>query len=225
MRDYVTECGCEDLLNELYGVWFCPEEIQYEKLPNSFVLKTNNSSGQVIVVKDKSQIDVDDINLKLRQWLNITYGYDGAQMHYTRIAPCIIAEKLLVTNDSTNESLIDYKIWCFHGEPECILVVHNRTSPSDYQLSMYDLNWNNISDFSLNKQNPHYSGISIPCPSSLPKMLDVARSLSKDFPEVRVDFYEINQKPIFGEMTFTTGYGYLTMEFYEFLGAKITLSK
>lgn len=224
VRDYVSEKGCADVLNDLYGMWHNVNEIEWVKLPNSFVLKANNSCGEVILVKNKKNLNILRVKKRLTEWLNNRYGHHGAQMHYTKIKPCIIAEKLFVNNKDLNKSLIDYKIWSFHGEPECVLVVYNR-SENDYSLSLYDLNWRNISEKAFNKSNPHYCGTDVPRPKSLNKMLEVTKKLSKDIPQVRVDFYDIEGEAVFGEMTFTTGFGYFSEEYYEYLGTKIDLRR
>ena len=227
VREFVEERGCGEILNELFGKWDNADEIDFDKLPESFVLKTNNSCGQIIFVKDKSKLDYDETRNQLDKWLKSKYGYDGAQLHYTKIKPCIIAEKIL-ENKSKGTSLIDYKIWCFDGEPECILVAKERTwnkgSIDKYSLSMYDTNWNNISHIALNESGTHYNGSDIEKPVSLEQMLKYAKILSKGFKEVRVDFYEIDNKPVFGELTFTTGYGSYKYEFYEYLGSKFSLN-
>ena len=229
VRQFVEERGCGEILNELYGVWDNVDDIDFGLLPQSFVLKTNNSCGQIIFVKDKEKIDVEKIKQKIRNWMNYAYGYNGAQLHYTKIKPCVIAEKVLEDLTNKDGSLTDYKIWCFNGEPECILVANKRTwtdkGVNTYSLSMFDQNWNNISDLALDNRNVHFGGQTLAKPKSLDLMLDYARKLSKGFYEVRVDFYEIDDKPVFGELTFTTGYGSYKTSFYEYLGTKIDISK
>lgn len=224
VREYVTEKGCEHTLNTLYGKWDNAYDIDWEKLPESFVLKTNNSCGLVILVKSKKTLDIPATVEKLNSWLDLKYGYGDFQLHYTGIKPCIIAEKLFENKQDSEKSLVDYKIWCFHGKPECILVVYDRTK-ENYYLSSYDLEWNNISEKSFKLNNPHYSGVEVPKPESFDEMIECAKKLSKGFPEVRVDFYDIDGKAVFGEMTFTTGFGYYSDEYYDHLGSKIDLSK
>lgn len=224
VREYVIEKGCGDTLNQLYGQWYNANEIDWSTLPNSFVLKANHSCGDVLLVKDKNKLDISSTIAELNKWMKYVYGYSSAQIHYTKIKRCVIAEKLLFNKKNPNKPLIDYKIWCFHGVPECVLVAYDR-SDGGYSLSMYDLEWNNISDSALNKNNKHFTGIDISKPSSFNKMIDVAKKLSEDIPQVRVDFYEIDDKAVFGEMTFTTGYGSYSEEFYRYLGGRIDLSK
>src|SRR5690606_35542106 len=224
VREYVKEKGCEDILNTLYGKWDNAKDIDWDSLPNSFVLKTNNSCGKVILVKDKNNLDITKTIKELNKWLNLKYGYRDAQFHYTRIKPCIIAEKLFENQEDSSKSLVDYKIWCFNGVPECVLVVYDRTK-ENYYLSSYDMGWNNISDVTFNQENKHYSGENFPKPQSFDKMIECAKKLSSGIPQVRIDFYDIEGKAVFGEMTFTTGYGYYKEEYYNYLGSKIDLSK
>lgn len=224
VRDYVKECGYEDALPKLYGKWENANDIDFDKLPNSFVLKTNNGCGTNFIVKNKSKLNIKSTVNKLNRWLSIPYGYAAAQVHYTRIKPCIIAEELLVNNYSFSSSLVDFKIWCFQGVPECVLIVFDRQD-SNYLLSLYDLEWNNITlgNFDLNYK--HCSNQNIPKPKSFEQMIEIAKVLSKDISQVRIDFYDIDGKPYFGEMTFTTGFGYFSEEYYNYLGSKIDLSK
>lgn len=221
VRDYVTEKGCSEILNTIYGKWENANDIDWDKLPDSFVLKTNNSCGGIIIVKNKSFLDFNEVTKKLNKWLKIKYGYNNGQFHYTKIKPCVIAEKLLL-NKNDQESLVDYKIWCFNGIPESILVVYNRTK-ENYLLSFFDVEWNNISEKALNKNSKHYSGINLPKPKSFNKMIESAKKLSEGIPQVRIDFYDIDGKAVFGEMTFTTGFGSYSKEYYEYLGSKIDL--
>ena len=227
MREYVEKCGLSDYLPKLYGHWDNPDEIDFDSLPDEFVLKSNNGCGTVKIVRDKSTLDIAATKKMLRGWLK-PYGYVGGQTHYMRITPCIIAEELLHQEDEQNlfspVSMVDYKVWCFHGVPECILVVFDRVGKK-YLMDMYDVHWNRIPN-SL-KQNSHYGVTSdkISKPVCLNQMLDLAAKLSKPFAEVRADFYVIGDKPVIGELTFTSGYGNYTDDYYLKLGKKIDLSR
>lgn len=222
VREYVKSKGLEESLNTIYGVYSDVEDIDWNSLPQSFVLKWNNGSGQVLLVKDKSKLNLPATKKTLNQWLKSSYGFEGAQLHYLKIKSCIIAEEYLVNAVDPNKSLVDYKIWCFHGQPKFVLVVYDRNG-EDYKLSAYDMDWNNISTDVFDKLNPHYGGDNIPKPTSFVRMIEMSTILSSDFIEVRCDFYEINKKPIFGELTFTTGYGYFSKEYYLKLGECIDL--
>jgi len=229
MRDYVKDCGYENYLPKNYGKWYNAADIDFNILPTEFVLKTNNGCGTVLLVSDKNTLDLKATRKKLQRWLNVPYGWAGGQLHYTRIKPCILAEELLHQDDVqksiTSQSMVDYKVWCLNGVPECILVVYNRIKKVNYKLDMYNTNWGRIPN-SL-KLTSHFTGKEeiFPRPACLEEMLEIASKLSNPFPEVRVDFYVINNKPIIGELTFTSGYGNYTDEFYDYLGSKIDLSK
>jgi hypothetical protein len=223
VREYVKSKGCETYLNKLYGMWEDVDDINWNDLPNSFVLKWNNGSGQVILVKDKTKLDIKSTKTILRRWLKSTYGYEGAQSHYLAIKSCIIAEELISNPVKSEDSLIDYKLWCFQGKPSFFLIVYDRKG-DDYKLSAYDLEWNNISDRVFNKNSAHYSGKDIEKPTSFETMIKIASKLSEDFVEVRVDFYDVAGQPIFGELTFSTGYGYFSTDFYRELGDFIDLT-
>lgn len=225
VRSFVEERGCGDILNELYGVWTDANDIDWEKLPDQFVLKTNNSCGKMIIVKDKKELNVSEAVKKLNSWLKIKYGYRDGQYHYTKIPPCIIAEKLLKDKKNGNKPLTDYKIFCFDGVPESVLVVHDRRNEV-LNITFYDLEWNNISSKTLNDNSIHVNGMEVSRPKSFDKMIECAKKLSRGIPQVRVDFYEVEGKVVFGEMTFTTGgYGSYLNEYYDYLGSKVDLSK
>ena len=155
-------------------------------------------------------------------------GYSNAQLHYLGIKPCIIAEELLPNTGYQNMispgSIIDYKVWCFNGIPECILVVYNRSS-HHYYLDLYDVNWKRLDDKLNISGNPSigFNKTEIPPIPCLNKMLQIASILSADFKEVRVDFYVVNNNPVIGEMTFSSGYGYFTNEYYHYLGSKLDI--
>ena len=225
VREYVKEKGCSEILNKLYGHWETEEEIDFDTLPNSFVLKVNNGCHSVMVVKDKSKLDVKQTKKVLHNWLKYPFGYLNSQKHYLQIKPCLIAEELLEepasTRDLSDHSLVDYKVWCFHGKPECILLVCDRADGFTKQ-AVFDLNWNCISK-QVFKVSDYIEDF--PKPKNLEKMLDYAKILSADFQEVRVDFYNLDGRIVFGELTFTAGYGDLTDDYYEYLGSKITLPK
>lgn len=225
VREFVKERGCEKILNELYGKWDTESDIDWEGLPNSFVLKLNNGCGNVYIVKDKSNANWEEIKKQIHQGLRIRFGDVNAQLHYTYIKPCIIAEKLLINEEDPDKSLVDYKIWCINGEPQFVLVVYERNNHSHYKLGVYDLEWNDIYKQAFDSSSRHYHETHIPKPKSLDKMLTLAKVLSKGFEEVRVDLYEVSGEPMFGELTFTTGYGYWSNDFYLNMGRKLDISK
>ncbi len=228
MREYVAKCGLEKHLPKLYGHWDNPNDIDFNQLPDEFVMKANNGCGTVKIIKDKSTINEKRLKKELKRWLKYKFGYMGAQTHYLSIKPCILAEELLHQDDNQKsfspKSMVDYKVWCINGIPESILVVYGRND-SGYSLDLYDIEWKRIND-NL-KQNGHFvfHEKEVPKPKCLKKMIEMAKTLSEPFVEVRVDFYIVDENPIVGELTFSTGYGYFTDKYYEYLGRKVDLAK
>lgn len=225
VREYVEKCGCGQYLNVLLGVWKDPNEINFDTLPSKFVLKANNGCGTVLIVNDKTQLNIPKTKKILQNWIRRPYGYRNSQRHYLNIDRCIIAEKL-IENDGASKlisprSLIDYKIWCINGEVESILVVFNRHN-SFHNVKLFDSNWNELPQFVRAKAKPE-TDVEIPKPDCLKELLDACRKLSAPFSEVRVDFYIINNRPIFGELTFSAGFGSLTEEYFSIIGKNIHL--
>lgn len=227
VREYIKDKGYEDYLPQLYGRWKNANDIDLNSLPNEFVLKTNNGCGTVHIVRNKNDENWKLLRKKINNWLKLPFGYNNAELHYTKIKPCIIAEELLVQSHEDSKvsphSLIDYKIYSFSGTPECIWVAYDRTHEG-VKMMLVDKNWRVMEDkMKLNNHYHYHPEINIPKPACLGKMLEIASTLSKDFPEVRVDFYVVNGRPYIGELTFSSGYGFFTNEYYQYLGDLIVL--
>jgi hypothetical protein len=219
-REYVKESGYGHLLNRLYGSYKSVQQIDFRSLPDKFVIKPNNACEEVILVKDKSKLNISRAKRKIKRWLKYKYGVMNAQLHYLSIPPCIIVEEYLENKNQEENSLIDYKLTCFNGIPESILVVSER-NPRDhtYKLNLYDLNWSPMTKFLCQ----HVNDKEILRPDSLDQMIHACRILGSNIPYVRIDFYDIEGKPYFGEFTFTTGFGYFTKEYYNLLGTKLKI--
>lgn len=217
VREYVESCGLEHLLVKLYGVWEKADDIDFSSLPNKFVLKTNHGSGTNLLVRDKSRLNIDEVKKQLNSWLRLKFGQETVEFHYLDIKPLIIAEELLEEhNNQYSDTLVDYKIWCFNGEPHYIWTCYNRTESSTY-VSLYDIDWNYCPKGSI--FNDHYrdgKGI-VPKPKCLEQMLEAARILSSGHPQARIDFYVVDDRLYLGEITMSSQGGY--MDFYtpEFL--------
>lgn len=218
VREHIARLGLSNMLVELYGHWDKASMIDWNSLPEKFVMKTNNGSGDVLICHDKSKLDPKECNILLQKHLTGRFGDSMGEPHYNSIKPCIIAEELL---DNTKQpiassSLIDYKIWAFDGKPAYIWVCFNRTHHS-VDVGVYDLDWNFHPEFSIS--TPHYrlTDIAVPRPKSLDQMLRAASILSKGFPELRVDLYEVDNKPYFGELTFTSAGGFNDFYSQDFL--------
>lgn len=211
VREFVKERIGEEYLNELYGVYNSVEEIDLDKLPKSFVLKATHGSGWNIICKDKNKMNWNVEFKKMKRWLRKNYYYQGKhEWVYKDIKPRIICEKYL--SEENGQPPNDYKIFCFNGEPKLIQVDIDRFT--SHRRNFYDLNWNFKNIEILYPNNPNYQ---IPKPSCLDEMLDLSRKLSKDFPHVRVDFYVIENRIIFGELTFfhESGLGQFRPEEFE----------
>ena len=227
VRKYVQERGCEDLLVTLYGVWDKAQDIDWNSLPNTFVMKVNNGCGDVRICNDKTLIDIEEWTNHFEHALQIKIGYERAELHYNTIKPCIIAEEMLDFSKQQDKSvsLIDYKVWCFEGEPHNIFVCANRANHK-YEISDYDLNWNPHPERLVYDTSACPARLPISKPIAFEKMIQCAKLLSKGLHQVRVDFYEVDGKLYFGEMTMTGAAGFMTHftdDFQREMGSNIKL--
>lgn len=224
VREYVRTTVGDDILTKLYGVYDTPEEIDFAALPNQFVLKTNNACTSNIIVRDKSSLDIDDAKSKLRYWLQVPYGELSGQPHYTRILPKkIIAEEFLVQPECPEDGLIDYKFNCFNGTPVSIAAFSERKDGTHLiRRMLYDMDWNPHPEWYDTAKPVFFKEVAKPM--CFDEMTQIASKLSQGFPYVRVDLYAINDKPIFGELTFTPGFdAFYTTEYERELGKWIQL--
>ena len=226
VRDYIKEKGLGEMLTNLLGVYNLSSEIDYDKLPTSFVLKTNHGSATNIFVGDKNTIDKEAVGKQLDDWLKIDFGYNGAQPHYSKIKPMILAEGLLMDDETTKKGkmLHDYKYYCINGEPRFIQIIKDREpNTHDCNIMVYDMNWNVHPEFVSKLHNK--ATIDDNPPIAFEEMKKAAKVLSEGFPFVRVDFYQINGKPIFGEMTFTPGLDSMTQAFFDLIGRELNIER
>ncbi len=197
VRPWVREQIGERYLTKWYGVWDDPEEIDLEALPTSFVLKANNGSGRNILVKDKSKLDWAAAKKQLKEQ---NYAFTALELHYKDIVPKIICEEYL---DGLAETVYDYNIYCFGGEPRYIWCIKGSHRPG-CQASFYDLDWNML-PFSFGYPKDE---IEAPRPEWLDEMLELSRKLCRSFKHVRVDWYAMpDGRVLFGEMTFSSWAG------------------
>lgn len=226
VRQYIKDKGLSDILVKLYGKWDSVDDIDWNTLPNQFVMKCNNGSGDVLICKDKSKLDIEKTKHYFDKMLHRTFGLVSGEPHYALIKPCIIAEELLdsSTQPCGSSSIIDYKIWCFNGEPHSIAVYYDRKG-FNAKKKMYDLNWRNRPEYE--KYSKHYKTVKtdVPRPICLERMLDIAKKLSSGFPIVRVDLYEVNGHVYFGELTFTAHSGCLNTFSQQYLNETGSLIK
>jgi len=202
VRKYVAErIGEEHLIPLIGGPWDNFEEINFELLPNKFVLKCTHDSGGVVICSDKSKFDKSSAREKINNSLNRNYYWGGREKVYKDIKPRIIAETYLVDDDGTE--LNDYKIMVFNGKAKCSFVCSERFTEESLKVTFFDLDWNKMP---FERRYPK-SSILINRPQSYELMIQLAEILADGIPFNRVDFYEIKGHVYFGEMTFYPGGG------------------
>ncbi len=222
VRDYVKECGYADILTKLYGIYESVEDIDIDKLPDSFVLKATHGSGPTCysIYRDKSKYDFNEEKLKLTQALKINYARVALEYHYSYIKPRIICEELI--QDGTGSLPTDYKIYCFNGEAKYIKIGVERDT--SLQMAYYDRSWVK-QDF----VKAEYDTTSvIEKPQNMEQMLEIAEALSKPFPTARIDFYNVSGRIYFGEITLTPACGLSKRDkktTLEYFGSLVDLDK
>lgn len=220
VRDYVSAQGLGHLLNDVYGIFHRAEEIDWGSLPDSFVAKTTHGCGGNIICPSKQRLDTVKAVAQLNRSLKMDYSKVSAELHYANITPRIIVEKYL--RDGSRKMPIDYKVYCFHGKAELFLVISDRDT--SIRLDFISLEWERLKigqEIFESPEIPHK-------PLSLHHMIQYAETLAQPFPFVRVDFYEIDSQPVFGEMTFTPASGvatYYNQYGQTFLGGLLQLAE
>ena len=229
VRKYIESLGLKDILTECYGVWDRAEDIDFDNLPDKFVVKCTHDCGSTIVIRDKSKMNKQEVVDFMQAHLDVNYGYEWCELHYTKIKPRVIAESL-IEMDSTGD-LIDYKINCIHGKPQYVEVIYGRELKSDggsnhAVFDLYDIHtWQPMRQYKTNLDDNFRD---VPRPENLEKMIEVAEKISQGFPQVRVDLYNVNGRIYFGEMTFFSASGMnndLSREFQLMIGDRIHLPK
>lgn len=195
VRTFLKDIGMEHLLNDLIGVYSDVNEIDFNSLPEKFVIKASHGSGFNIIVKDKSKFNVKQARLIIKSWLKQNIYWGGREWVYKNMPRHIIIEKYL--EDETGE-LRDYKFYCFNGEPQIMQLEVGRGTQNNIR-NFYDMNWR-LQPFG--KGIPHNPNAEIPVPSKFEEMKNIAKTLCEPFQYVRVDLYQCKDKIYFGEMTF-----------------------
>lgn len=203
VREYIASKGLEEILVPLYGVYDRAEDINFNDLPGKFVLKTNNGSHTNIICEDKSKLDIEITKKTLNEWINAWDGKMGREWAYHDIKPKIICEKFLEKDESGD--LVDYKFFCFNGEPFSLYVIVERFLADGIKLGIFDTKFNQLP---YKRADIRKVTSNISKPKNFDKMVRIAEILSKDFPHVRVDLYNIDGEIYFGELTFYTAGGY-----------------
>lgn len=221
VRGYVKEKVGSHYLNELYAVYNKPAEVDFEKLPNQFVLKGVHGFHLNLIVKDKNKLNFKKTNYLLNKWMLKDHYRNGKEWAYKNVKPRIIVEKYL--EEFGKDVVNDYKFFCFNGKPKFIQIDMERGT-EDLRC-YYDLHWKKL-PFTTEKKK-FFEG-EIEMPEHLNEMIEVAHKLCEDFPFVRVDLYNINGKILFGEMTFYPSDGrnkYIPDEYNKTIGDYLELPK
>jgi hypothetical protein len=201
MRLYVEKHGFGHVLPEIFGVYNSVNEIDFETLPDKFVLKCTHGCGFNIFCDNKVTLDIAETKRKLDRWMSADYSIIAGELHYSDMTPRIICETFL--DDLVTDLPIDYKVYCFYGKVHCILVVKGRDfNGHNVTSDFYDKDWKTKLPYYTSSLNTDRN---TPRPESLDEMIEVSEALSKPFPFVRMDFYNIRGKAVLGEMTFTPG--------------------
>ena len=210
VRQYIADTIGEEYSIPLLGVWDKFEEIDFSKLPDQFVLKCTHDSGSCVICTDKNTFDFPSTERKLKKCLKKNMNYRLIERQYNNVKPRIICEQYMV--DESGTELKDYKIYCFHGKPKIIQVIFDRFTEA--KCNLYDTEWNYIP---VSKTYPTDPDAVVNKPNKLEEMLHLAKTLSGDFPFVRVDLYSIGDRIYFGELTFTpaSGFGRFVPEKYD----------
>ena len=203
VREYVKEAIGEKFLIPLLGVYDRVEDINYDELPESFVLKLNNGSGCNMIVKDKSKLNIQKTNKRLKKWLKLDYSKIKKEDQYKNVKNRILCEKYITDK---NGELLDYKYFCFNGKPELVKVDFDRFS--GHKANYYDLNWKlqEVKECRVGGVYENYRGV-FNIPKNSDEMLKVVKKLCRIFGFVRVDIYNVDGKIYFGELTLTPASG------------------
>lgn len=211
VRNFVKSKGLSETLVQLYAKYNSIKDVEWDKMPQSFVIKTTNGGGglNVVICNDKNSLDIKDVENKLK-CKKIKSRTGGREWAYYGLKPGIVVEELLVNKENPDAGVNDYKIFCYNGKAEYIVVDTDRYI--GHKRNFYDVNWNRIhatSDCPACDKD-------IEKPQNYDEMIRIAEKLSEDFPYVRVDLYNVDGKIYFGELTFYPWSGYVQFDPDEF---------
>ncbi|WP_308604894.1 ATP-grasp fold amidoligase family protein [uncultured Fibrobacter sp.] len=235
VKEYIAQkIGSEYVIPTL-GVWDKFEDIDFDKLPDQFVLKCTHDSGGLVICRDKSKLDIEAARQKINKSLKYNYYYRWREWPYKNVPPRIIAEKYMEDDQgaslqgfkekaSAKGNLTDYKFFCFNGQVDCVMVCLDRSS-GNTKFYFFDRDWQLLRYNIRGKNAPE--NFTIPKPSNMEEMFAMAQKLSEGLPFVRIDLYSVSGKTFFGEMTFFPDSGFdcnLLWETDLHWGEKIDLS-
>ena len=199
-RQFVKKEIGEKYIVHLIGSWNCFDDIDFNLLPKSFVLKATHGSGWNLIASSKDELDIESAKEDIDFWLSRNFAFNcGFELQYLKIPPKVIAEEYLGPTDELN----DYKVMCFGGKAKFLWVDTGRYS-GNHRRTFFDLKWNRLNVRFGDYEPAEFEIIK---PKNFDEMIRISERLSSDFCHVRVDFYEVNNRLLFGEMTFTPGSG------------------
>lgn len=208
VKKYVADRIGEEYIIPTLGIWDKFEDIDFDALPDQFVLKCTHDSGGLVICRDKSKLNKQKAKEKIERSLKRNYYWLGREWPYKNVKPRVIAEVYMEDESrAAGESLLVYKIMNFGGEPKVIQAIQNDKTP-DEAIDYFDCEWNLLPL----RQNFPNSKYPLPKPNTLSMMLELSRRMSAGFPFLRVDFYEINGKIYFSEYTFFSDSGFAAFD-------------
>lgn len=205
-KNYVADVIGKEYIIPTIGIYNKLSDIDLSKLPDKFVMKCTHDSGGLIICKDKKQLNFNKEKKKIAKSLKRNYYYSGREWPYKNVKPRIIVEKYM--EESDKKELKDYKLFCFNGIPQIVLVCSERYSSENMCKTWFDMNWNLIDVV----ESGHRIDTTISQPKKFKEMIALSKKLSKGIPFIRVDWYEIKGKLYFGELTFYPASGFEKFE-------------
>lgn len=205
VKDYVSKIIGEKYIIPTLATWSKVEEIDFSVLPNQFVLKWNHDSGSIVICKDKATFDFEKAKIKLADGQRKSGYWYGREWPYKGVKPIIIAEKFMQETSRASSDLVDYKFYCFNGEPSYCQVIRDRSTAET--IDFYDMKWNlmpfvGLTPVARNGLTP------VARPEHLEGMIDICRKLADKAPFTRVDLYVIDGNEYFGEITLYPASGF-----------------
>lgn len=207
VKEYIAKIIGSQYVIPLFGVWDRFEDIDFDKLPDQFVLKCTHDSGGIIICKDKSKLDKEAARKKLNKSLKTDYYVFSREHAYKNIPRRIIAEQYM--EDKTQLELVDYKVHCFNGEPKFVLICQSRFSDGGLREDFYTTEWEHMDICRPRHPNADER---VPKPKELEEIFQLSSKLAEKMPFVRTDFYIINGKIFFGEITYSPAAGMTPFE-------------
>lgn len=203
VKEYVAKIIGDKYIIPTIGVYNKFDDIDFDELPNQFVIKCTHDSGGLVIVDDKKNFDIKNARKKINKSLKKNYYYNSREWPYKNVKPRIIVEKYM--EDKKYKSMRDYKFFCFDGKPK-LMYISEGSHTNDAKIAFYDMDFNK-----LDIKRKDYKDFEIlpNKPLNFEKMKEIARVLSKGIPHLRVDLYDVNGKIYFGELTFSTCSGYI----------------